>query len=150
MKQNLPDFVKFEERYNAVLNNGQRAELRRAAEPSDLAMLPSYYHLIGPKGRANDSWYRFVYFLPYVRHKDDAPSFGSLLPQNDRIEKRIFHIVRSQYPNDLINLRRLVQQIKPTVDWRIFGKTLFYWNEVSKKQLIQDYFIVGNKEKTTS
>ena len=141
-KKKLPDFVELVKRYNK-LTNGQRAELRRVAEPADMELLPSFYHLIGRLGLANERWYRLAFFLPYVQHKDNGPSLGQVFKKGAVSEKRLFQVVRSQSPNDLITLRRLAQQTKPTVDWARFGKNIFFWTDsnISKKQLIQDYFV---------
>jgi CRISPR system Cascade subunit CasB len=147
-KKKLPDFVEFVKRYNK-LTNGQRAELRRVAEPADLELLPSFYHLIGNMGQANERWYRLAFFLPYVQHKEKGPSLGQVFKRGAVSEKRLFQVVRSQSPNDLITLRRLAQQTKPAVDWSRFGKSLFFWTDskISKKQLIQDYFVSAEDEK---
>lgn len=139
-KKKLPDFVELVKRYNK-LTNGQRAELRRVAEPADMALLPSFYHLISNMGQANDMWSRIAYFLPYVEHKDKGPSLGQVLRRKAISEKRLFQVVRSQSPNDLISLRRLVQQAKPSLDWNKFGKSIFFWSDISKKQLLKDYFL---------
>ncbi|MBU0675194.1 MAG: type I-E CRISPR-associated protein Cse2/CasB [Proteobacteria bacterium] len=141
-QKKLPDFVELVKRYNN-LTNGQRAELRRVAAPDELALLPSFYHLIANLGQANDRWCRLAFFLPYVQHKENGPSFGRVLKQGSISEKRLFQVVRSQAPNDLLTLRRLAQQVKPTVDWSRFGKSLFFWtdSDISKKQLINDYFV---------
>jgi CRISPR system Cascade subunit CasB len=141
-KKQLPDFVELVRRYNR-LSNGQRAELRRVAEPADMALLPSFYHLIKGLGQANERWCRLAFFLPYVHHKENGPSLGRVLKKGSISEKRLFQVVRSQSPNDLVTLRRLAQQTKPTVDWTRFGKNIFFWadSDISKKQLIQDYFV---------
>jgi CRISPR system Cascade subunit CasB len=146
-KKKLPDFVELVNRYKK-LTNGQRAELRRVAEPAGMELLPSFYHLIGNMGQANERWYRLAFFLPYVQHKDNGPSLGQVFKRGAVSEKRLFQVVRSQSPNDLITLRRLAQQTKPVVDWSRFGKSLFFWTDsnISKKQLIQDYFVSDGKE----
>lgn len=149
--KNLPDFVGLVKRYNN-LTNGQRAELRRVQEPSDMALLPSFYHLVGNIGQASERWYRLAFFLPYIQHKDNGPSLGRVLRQKSISEKRIFQVIRSQAPNDLVTLRRLVQQIQPAVDWSRFGKSLFFWSDsdISKRQLIQDYFVASENHEETS
>lgn len=150
-QKKLPDFVELVKRYNN-LTNGQRAELRRVVEPADMELLPSFYHLIGNMGQANERWYRLAFFLPYVQHKDNGPSLGQVFKKGTVSEKRLFQVVRSQSPNDLITLRRLTQQTKPAVDWSRFGKSLFFWTDsnISKKQLIQDYFVSAEKENEQS
>ena len=137
MSNNKINFVDIVERYNKRLSNGQRAELRRATLES-IASIPAYYHLL-PGIRTNSSWDRVVFFLPYVKHSDNAKTLGEQLAKKVS-EERLFQVLRSRKPNDLIQLRRLVQQVEPTVDWQQFGKTLFFWNEDKKRRLLEDYF----------
>jgi CRISPR system Cascade subunit CasB len=56
-------------------------------------------------------------------------------------EARLFQVVRADEPNDLIQLRRLVQHIEPVIDWAEFGRFLYFWNDRSKRTLLEDFFI---------
>jgi CRISPR system Cascade subunit CasB len=138
--QTLPDFEKLLADYQHKLNNGQRADLRRAAEPDDLLDIPAFYFLIqgcglvpGPQAG------RIVYFLPYVGHRKGAKTIGRQMEEQKISETRLFQVIRAEKPEDLVYLRRLSQQMRPDVDWQEFGRMLYYWGKNSKRQLLQDY-----------
>ena len=41
----------------------------------------------------------------------------------------------------LIQLRRLVMHTEPVGDWSDFGRTLWYWNDRAKRQLVEDFYL---------
>lgn len=132
------DYVALFERFKS-LSKGHQAELRRVKTPADLALLPAYYRLF-PGVKTDIRWQRVAFLLPFVHHKPDGGALGEKLA--DKIsEARLFQVVRSDQPNDLIQLRRLVQQVEPTVNWPRLGETLFFWNDISKRNLLEDYFL---------
>ena len=178
---NLHDFISVYNRfYNKdQFSNGDRAEIRRAIEPSDLETLPAFYKLLGNKLNKNNEkqWQRVVFFLvKNLKHsesgeeqsgenapeensmnrnkvenpKNQAPqkylSVGAALKQFGIKEARIFQVKRSESPNDLIQLRRLVIQAKPEIDFKKFAEQLWYWNENSKKQILKDFFMARTNE----
>ena len=146
-EQTLPDFQKLVSDYRQKLSNGQRADLRRAEEPDALLDMPVFYRLIQSDGmKANLQAARVIYFLSYVEHKKGAKSIGRLMQDEGVNEKRLFQIIRSESPEDLIYLRRLAQQLKPTVDWQDFGRMLFYWGKNTKRQLLQDFYLSPQKD----
>jgi len=133
------DFREIAMRFEAM-GNGPRAELRRCAKPEDVAMVPAFYRLL-PGIKTNSSWQRFVYFLPFARHREGGSSLGSQLASARVSERRLFQVLRSQSPNDLVQLRRLVQQTEPELDWQPFGEMLFFWNEEKKRRILEDFFM---------
>ncbi len=140
----MSKFIELHERFWQTLDNGQRAEIRRVSTLEDLETLPAFYHLLGyfePKDIKQ--WTRVAFFLPFIeKHENDAKQLGKQFKEAKINEKRIFQIVRSSSPNDLIQLRRVTQQAKvSSINWDTFGKSLFYWNNISKKHLIQNFFI---------
>lgn len=140
----MSQFTELHQRFWQTLDNGQRAEIRRASTPEDLECLPAFYHLLGyvdPK--EIKKWAQVTFFLPFVEvHSEEAKSLGKQLYEAEISEKRIFQIVRSSSPNDLIQLRRAIQQAKLiSINWELFGKSLYGWNNLSKKQLVQNFFI---------
>ena len=145
----MNQFIELHQRFWQTLDNGQRAEIRRVSTLEDLEILPAFYHLMGhfnPKD--TKQWARVVFFLPFVeKHSEKAKPLGKQLKEAQISEKRIFHIVRSTSPNDLIQLRRVTQQAKlSSINWDTFGKSLFYWNKISKKHIIQNFFIKAKGE----
>lgn len=140
----MSKFAELHQRFLETLDNGQRAEIRRASTPEDLECLPSFYHLMGGfNPKETRQWMRVAFFLPFVeQHSEKANPLGKQLNEAKISEKRIFHIVRSTSPNDLIQLRRVIQQAKlKNINWEKFGQSLYYWGDHSKKELVQDFFI---------
>lgn len=133
-----PDFMALYERYQK-LKPGPQAELKRAVQTDDLIEIPTFYRLI-QGNRANENMLRLVYCLPLIKHQDGGDSLGKALAKANINEKRLFMLIRSQEPNDLIQLRRLLRQVEPKVDWISAAKTLFFWNDQAKRQLLEDFF----------
>jgi CRISPR system Cascade subunit CasB len=137
-----PDFMALYEHYQK-LKPGPQAELRRVAQPDDLIEIPAFYRLL-QNNRASKSMQRLVYCLPLIKHQDNGDSLGKALAKADINEKRLFMVIRSQEPNDLIQLRRLLKQVEPKMDWLSAAKTLFFWNDRAKRQLLEDFFFYQN------
>lgn len=123
-------------------SNGDRAEIRRVTKPSDLETLPAFYKLLKEKlYEGEKQWQRVVFFLVKgLEHKDNGFSLGQALKQAEVSEKRMFQVIRSESPNDLIQLRRLVIYTKPTVNFQKMGESLWFWGENSKKQILKDFY----------
>lgn len=143
-QQRLPDFM---ELYHAweQLRSGQKTELRRASRPCDLIETPAFYRIYS--GRARQEWQkiayqRLIFCLPYIRHTDDVVGLGKALARSDKVrEKRLFQVIRSEAPNDMIQLRRLLQMVDPKANWPRVAGLLWYWNERAKRDLLEDYFL---------
>lgn len=145
----MEKFTKLHQRFWKSLDNGQRAEIRRVSNPEDLECLPAFYHLIEYQNKEEiERLAQVAFFLPFAEKNSDKSSYlGKQLNDAKISEKRIFQIIRSSSPNDLIQLRRVMQQAKlSSIDWESFGTSLFYWGKQSKKLLIQSFFINTNKE----
>lgn len=142
-------FTELHQRFWETLDNGQRAQIRRASNPEDLECLPAFYQLIiSNNPREIKQLAQVAFLLPFAeKHSENAKPLGRQLNDAKISEKRIFQIVRSSSPNDLVQLRRAVQQAKlSSIDWGVFGKSLFYWGERSKKQLVQSFFVYTKEE----
>ncbi|MCK5506765.1 MAG: type I-E CRISPR-associated protein Cse2/CasB [Thermodesulfovibrionia bacterium] len=144
-----PDFINLAKIYKS-LTNRQRAEIRRAVEPEALLDIPGFYHFIRKAGlKPNAQSCRMVWFLPFVDHQDKAVSIGKIMATKKVNERRLFQVVRSEYPNDLIQLQRILRQIKPELNWKDFGSLLYYWGQTkegskkSKQILMKDYFLTN-------
>ena len=132
------------------LSNGDRAEIRRVTGPSDLETQPAFYKLLKEKLYEGErQWQRVVFFLVKgLEHKENSLSLGQAFKEAKINEKRIFQVIRSKTPNDLIQLRRLILYTKPKVDFQKLGRQLWYWGTNSKKQLLKDFYKdIKNKEK---
>jgi len=144
----LPDFLAIYERYQA-LKPGPKAELKRAVNPADLIEIPAFYRLLQSE-KASQSMRRIVFCLPLIRHEEGGDSLGKALAKADINEKRLFMVIRSQEPNDLIQLRRLLKQANPIADWLSMAKILYYWNDFAKRSLLEDFFYYQTNAKTKS
>lgn len=142
----LPDFAALAAHYKS-LTPGQKAELRRLSEPQEAGGEPAFYRLF-PGQAANSQRERLAFLLPWAEHRSGAKPLGSQLASARVSETRVYQVVRATYPNDLIQLRRLLQHIKPTLDWERFGKTLHYWGDQSKRHLLEEFFIHQPAETT--
>jgi len=147
------------------LSNGDKASIRRTVEPDDLQMNPVFYRLIlqligsfeEPESKAKARVFfdnnlsnlsRLVYFLPFIKHQANSKSLGAVLKEKNISERRLFLVMRSEYPEDLKHLRRLCQQFKEeSVDGVKLSNQLFYWgkdkssSERSKRQLMRDFYL---------
>lgn len=143
-----PDFLALYERYQK-LKPGPQAELKRVVQPDDLLEIPSFYRLLH-EANAGEGMRRLVYCLPLIGHQESGDSLGRALAKADINEKRLFMVIRSEQPNDLIQLRRLLKQIQPKLDWLSVAKTVYYWNDRAKRQLLEDFFFYQNTKSKES
>lgn len=141
MSNELPDFVALKARFDGeAFPNGARAELRRVAELGEVALLPALYRLF-PGQKLDERHQRVAFLLPYARHAANAKSLGAQLAAAKIAEARVLQVARSRSPLDLVQLRRLLNHADAAVDWRTFGKTLWFWNALSKRQLVEDFYL---------
>lgn len=152
------------------LSNGDKASIRRTVEPDDLQTNPVFYRLIlqtinafnEPDSKAKARVFlgnlsnlsRLVYFLPFINHQVHGKTLGAVLKEKNISERRLFLVMRSEYPEDLKHLRRLCQQVKEEkINGLASGKLLFYWGrkdkngvERSKRDLIKDFYLSHNTD----
>ena len=143
-QQNPPDFMRLYQQYTE-LKPGQKAELRRLAEPDDLAEVPAFYQLLS--GHAGDRrMKRLIYCLPTINNHLEGVSLGQALAKADISEKRLFMVIRSEYPNDIIQLRRLLKMSEPSLDWTKLAEALYWWGLRNKQRILEDYFFYQNSK----
>lgn len=138
------DFIQLWNRYDD-LSAGYKAELRRVSTPYDLIEVPAFYRLTRGYG-SHINVRRLVYCLPYLQHQDGGNSLGKALAEAGVREKRLFMVIRSQEPNDLIQLRRLLQYVKPVVDFSQAARLLLSWDKPEQKQKLLENFFLHQKE----
>lgn len=122
-------------------HRGWLAELKRVKECAEVADLPAYYRLIQGAISPGKVAERATFLLPWLSHRADAPTLGAQFRSAKISEMRLFQVLRAESPGDLVLLRRLIQQAKPSVNWADFGKAMQYWGQKQKRQLLQDYFL---------
>jgi len=136
----FPDFVKLRERYES-LEPGQRAELRRVGEPDDLSFRPALYRLF-PGERPDERHRRVAFLLPWCEQaKGGSPGLGEQLVAKRIVETRVLQVGRATSPLDLIQFRRLAMHVEPTVDWAKFGPLLWFWGSLSKRRIVEDFYL---------
>lgn len=141
MTAELPDFVALRMRYdNESFRTGARAELRRAAEPNDVALTPALYRLF-PGQKLDERHFRLAFLLPSCKHSANSKSLGAQLAEAKVAEARVLQVARSRAPLDMVQLRRLLAHVAPTADWSVFGRMVWYWNDISKRQLVEDFYL---------
>lgn len=143
-KKALPDFVALYQRYKALSEHGDfRSQLgKRIGKPEELRDRPAFYRLF--PGESPPKWgERIVFLMPFCVHQAGTASLGQKLAEAKISEARLLQVIRadSDYSHDLIQLRRLVQHVAPSVDWSALGTTLYFWNEKAKRDLLEDFFI---------
>ncbi|WNB74755.1 type I-E CRISPR-associated protein Cse2/CasB [Methylomonas koyamae] len=148
-----------------LLSNGDKASIRRCVEPDDLLITPAFLRLISEvmgrfngTERANAAEFfnhlsqiaRIVYVLPFA--KPSGNSLGAVFNKQEVSERRLFLVMRSEYPQDLIQLRRLCQQCKDAdMDGLKLANLLLYWgkdkatSEGSKRQLMKDFYLFNHQ-----
>lgn len=141
MSSELPDFAALKLRFDSdAFPTGARAELRRVAGPDEVAFCPVLYRLF-PGQRPDDRHLRVAFLLPCCRHDAKAKTLGAQLAAAKVAEARVLQVARARAPLDLIQLRRLLAYVEPAVDWQEFGRMLWYWNDQSKRQLVENFYL---------
>lgn len=133
---------------------GPRAELRRVNTPDELLELPAFYRLFSGRGSKEwekEAYQRLIYCLPYIKHTGDDVGLGKALAKGKGVrEIRLFQVIRSDHPNDMIQLRRILKMVEPTVNWPRAAETLWYWDKRRKRDMLEQYFLKNtNNQKTT-
>ena len=141
MSTELPDFVALKKRYDdEKFPTGARAQLRRVAEPDEVALTSALYRLF-PGQRPDDRHLRLAFLLPCCKHATHAKTLGAQLAEAGVSEARVLQVARTHAPLDMVQLRRLLTHVEPTVDWSEFGRMVWYWNDIAKRQLVEDFYI---------
>lgn len=141
MSTELPDFVALKARFeHEAFPTGARAELRRVADPEAVAFCPGLYRLF-PGQKPDDRHFRLAFLLPCCKHDAKAKPLGAQLAAARVAEARVLQVARASWPLDLVQLRRQLAHIEPAVNWLEFGKTLWFWGERAKRQLVEDYYL---------
>lgn len=142
-----PDFSGFYAAWQR-LPTGPRAEIRRVKEPDELLDLPAFYRLVEPFGWNTDlppwerqRWQRLVFLVNHIENKGEHSLGKALALSGDINEKRLFQIVRSDYPSDVIQLRRVLKQVEPGVNWKKMAKQIWAWDKYRKRSLMEDFVL---------
>jgi len=138
-RQRVPDFVALYDRFKK-LGKGPQAELRRVAALDRVADLPAYYRWLGGL-QPSQYLERIAFLMPFASHNAKAESLGRQLFKRQVSEIRLFQMLRSEPPVDIEHLRRLLRYLdEPGLNWHQFGRTMYYWELGSKRDILQQYF----------
>jgi CRISPR system Cascade subunit CasB len=144
-QRRYPDFMELYHEWDK-LPPGPKAELRRIAKPDKLIEVSAFYRLFSGKAQTDwekDKFQRLIFCLPHIEHIDEEVGLGKALAKGQRVnEKRLFQVVRSESPNDIIQLRRILGMFKPRIstNWPLTAKLLWDWTDWSKRKLLEDFF----------
>jgi len=147
MNEHYPNFAGFYAVWQK-LSPGPKAELRRVTDPDDLLDIPAFYRLVEPFGWKSDlprwekqRWQRLVFLVNHISNKGEH-SLGKALALPGKVnEKRLFQIVRADYPSDVKQLRRLLKQIEPDVNWYKMANQIWRWDKYRKRNLMEDFVL---------
>ncbi|WP_099142592.1 type I-E CRISPR-associated protein Cse2/CasB [Xenorhabdus kozodoii] len=151
--------------YNAwnLLDNGASAQLRRVTEPEKLRDIPAFYRFVQPFGwqETKNQWplLRMVFCLSagkdvikHVKPDEKNPkgiSLGKALADSGCIsERRLFQMLRADWPNDMVQLRRLLIHAEPKLYWPALAKQLTRWSQCDRRQILEDFIIALPQKKT--
>ena len=134
------------------LKPGPKAELRRVRNPDELLDQPAFYRLIASLGWESlwrDALARLTFCIPHITRSENKNSLGAALGKSGKVsDKRMFQVLRAEYPSDIIQLRRILQYIQPAVDWPKAAKQLYFWHsndnarvKRNKRQLLEDFVL---------
>lgn len=141
MTAELLDFIVLKKRYDdEQFPTGARAELRRVTEPNDLTLTSALYRLF-PGQHPTERHLRVAYLIPCCKHAAKAKSIGAQLAEAKVSEERILQVARARAPLDMVQLRRLLTHIEPTVDWSELGRMVWFWEPKDKRKLVEDFYI---------
>lgn len=144
-----------------ALDSGASAQLRRVSEPDQLLDIPAFYRLVQPFGWPQNraALLRLVFCLSagkeVIHHKEPDEkyphgiSLGAALADSGKInERRIYQLIRTDWPKDMIQLRRLLIHAEPTLYWPAMAEQLIWWGPRSRRQLLEDFVLATPAEKT--
>ncbi|MBN8429082.1 MAG: hypothetical protein J0L65_16625 [Xanthomonadales bacterium] len=158
MTADKPDFIGLWQRYQA-LSTGDKAVFKRVSDPDELREFHALYKLF-PQGRAHEGWLRAAFLLPWCDDCGDAKrqscqKLGKLLVSRSVNESRVLQVARSNSPNDIVQFRRLMIQLKnPILNWDELGRFLYpsdhepsspanswEWSGKAKRKLVEHYYL---------
>lgn len=145
-----------------ALDNAACAQLRRVSEPDELKDIPAFYRLVQPFGwpQNQQALLRIVFCLSagkkVIQHLDKTErnphgiSLGEALAESGKInERRVYQLLRADWPYDMVQLRRLLKHAEPELYWPSFADLLTWWNDRSRRQLLEDFVLALPSKKNT-
>jgi len=146
--------------YNAWsdLDKGSKAKLRRADTPDKLMEIPVFYQLAGQFGWPEQRYalQRMIFCLVagVIKNSDDKDlSLGKALAKQAKLAKsekgsmqRIIQLIRQEPPNDMVQLRRLLNHAEPVLHWPSLAKQLQWWSKYDRRTVMEDFVLSLSKK----
>jgi CRISPR system Cascade subunit CasB len=145
------------------LNPGEQSSIRHVANPEKLEEQTGevFYKLLQYAGVSISEfkqswewqqWQNVIFILPWAIKIQDEETVGKKLAKADKLANNetnkhlLFQMLRSDFPNDLIMLKRIVKRFgkKHIVNQKTLENNTRYWNKDNKdnkRQILRDYFI---------
>ncbi|MDH2069548.1 type I-E CRISPR-associated protein Cse2/CasB [Pantoea sp. GD03673] len=134
------------------LDKGIQAKLRRADSPDKLLGIPDFYVLASKFGWPEERYalQRMIYCLATgaIKHSDDESlTLGKSLAQSKKISlMRVMQLVRQDYPNDMLQLRRMLIHAEPVLHWPALAAQLQWWGKRERRMLIESFVLSSPKK----
>lgn len=134
------------------LDPGSKAKIRRATQPDDLMDIPAFtcwwplwLAAAALRVAANGVCLSAGKIRP---SEDKQQSIGRVFADKGISQPRIFQVIRADYPNDMVQLRRLIIHAEPEVYWPGFAQQLYGWYKSDRRKLLED-FVITTAHKTS-
>lgn len=146
------------------LDNAASAQLRRVSEPDELKDIPAFYRLVQPFGWSEPKMQRALLRMVFclsagknvIQHEDKSEkhpngiSLGKALADSGKInERRVYQLLRAEWPNDMVQLRRLLAHAEPKLYWPLLAEQLAWWNQRSRRELLEHFVLALPPKKNT-
>jgi len=145
-----PDFQLLYEDFQQ-LDSTRKSLLKRSVKPLDLWEIPAFYGLYRKHRKEpaqRNGLLRLIFCLPFIKHQPEGKTLGAALAEmgsdgRTKInEKRLIQLSRIEDNSQaMAQLRRLLKHAEPSMDWLKAGKSIWYWGKISKRQMLEDYFL---------
>lgn len=131
-------------------DKGERAQLRRAHNPAEVVFLPAYYHLYGKFDASNVNKEALACVAGLCAHVKENRGgkiaeqmaeckVGSKNPKISSLRFRKLLAIKDR--EDLYHaMIRIIRQLGGAVNVVDLAKTVYWWNEKTKKELAYAYY----------
>lgn len=130
-------------------DRGGRAELRRAHNPAEVAFLPAYHRLYGKCNASQinkEALAGVAGLCAHVKENREGGIAGQMAGDVSGLRFRKLLAIKDR--EDLYHtMIRVIRQLGGTVNVADLAKTVYWWNEKTKKELAYAYYANANTEK---
>jgi CRISPR system Cascade subunit CasB len=134
-------------------DRGGRAQLRRAANATEVVFSPAYHRLYNEVSSVDvdkEALALVAGVCAHVKNNDDSMPFTRQMAEGDKPKVSGLRFRRLLAINDRGELYhamiRIIGLLGGTVSIRDLAKTIYWWNEKTKKRLAYDYYAEAKGE----